>query len=42
MNKKKRKKEMPVRKTGGGFKDKVASLFKKSTPKDYGKQTVYG
>ena len=31
----------PIRKTGGGFRDKAVSLFKINTPKDYGKQTVY-
>ena len=36
-----------MRKGGGGFKDKIASLFKTSTPKEivYGrgkKQIVYG
>ena len=30
-----------VRKTVGGFKDKVVSPFKRNTPKDPGKQTVY-
>ena len=33
---------MPVRKTVGGLKVNVVSLFKTNTPKDYGKQTVYG
>ena len=32
----------PIRKIVGGFKDKVASIFKTNTPKDYGKQTAYG
>ena len=32
---------LPKRKTAGGFKDKVVSLFKARIPKDYGKQTVY-
>ena len=31
----------PKRKTAGGFKVKVVSLFKTRIPKDYGKQTVY-
>ena len=31
-----------VRKTLDGFKGKVVSIFKKSTPKDCSKQTVYG
>ena len=33
---------MPIRKTVGGLKVNVVSLFKTNTPKDYGKQTVYG
>ena len=33
---------VPVRKTVGGLKVNVVSLFKTNTPKDYGKQTVYG
>ena len=28
----------PIRKSGGGFKDKIVSLFKRNAPK----QTVYG
>ena len=31
-----------TRKTEGGFKEKVVSLFKANTFKDYGKKTVYG
>ena len=31
-----------IRKTLDGFKGKVVSIFKKSTPKDCSKQTVYG
>ena len=31
----------PIRKTLDGFKDKVVNIFKKSTPKDCSKQTVY-
>ena len=30
-----------IRKTEGGLKDKVVSLFKINTPGEYGKQTVY-
>ena len=30
----------PIRKTGGGFKGKVISLFKTNTHEDYSKQTV--
>ena len=33
---------MPIRKTVGGLKVNVVSLFKTNTPKDYGKQIVYG
>ena len=32
----------PIRKVVGGIKDKVVSIFKINTLKDYGKQTVYG
>ena len=32
----------PIRKTVSSFKDKVVSIFKTNTPKDYGKQTMYG
>ena len=32
----------PIIKIVGGFKDKVVARFKTNTPKDYGKQTVYG
>ena len=30
-----------TRKTEGGFKEKVVSLFKGNTSKDYGQKTVY-
>ena len=32
----------PIRKTVGGFKDEVVSLFKTNTPEEYCEQTVYG
>ena len=32
----------PIRKVVGGIKDKVVSIFKTNTLKDYGKQTMYG
>ena len=32
----------PIRKVVGGIKDKVVSIFKINTLKDYGKQIVYG
>ena len=31
-----------IRKTAGGFKDKVISLFNTKTPNDYGKQIMHG
>ena len=32
----------PIRKTGGGFKNKVVRIFKTSRTEEYGKQTVHG
>ena len=31
----------PIRKIVGGFKEKSVSLFNRSKPENYGKQTVY-